>query len=183
MNTLSRLVVTAAVVGGVGGIRRLSPLAENPRLRASAPVRTIDRPATGGSIVSFVRDHDGKPVAGAVVSVVGRRIATGITDQSGTLHVRRRCLRATTWCGSIEPATSRRAVSSCSPAPGVGTTWSFVLKAAARRRSSSRFRQTMARQVYAAGFVGEEPRCGRTGEAPAGTATTITAKWPGASAT
>ena len=166
MNILSRLVVTAAVVGGVGGSTPVLASGGESSPARLTPVRTIDRPATGGSIVSFVRDHDGKPVAGAVVSVVGRRIATGITDQSG------KCMFVSLPPGDYlvrvhrtgyVPASSQLVLA----APGVGTAWSFVLRA-----QPAVFLEPIpkdeARQVYAAGFVGEEPTLRPTGEAPAG---------------
>lgn len=164
MNILSRLVVTAAVVG-VGGSTPVLASGGESSPAPLRPVRTIDRPATGGSIVSFVRDRDGKPVAGAVVSVVGRRIATGITDQSG------KCMFVSLPPGDYlvrvhragyVPASSQLVLA----APGVGTAWSFVL-----REQPAVFLEPIPkeqpRQVYAAGFVGEEPTLRPTSEAPA----------------
>jgi hypothetical protein len=156
--------VTAAVVGAGGSTPVLASGGESSPAPLR-PVRTIDRPATGGSIVSFVRDHDGKPVAGAVVSVVGRRIATGITDQSG------KCMFVSLPPGDYlvrvhragyVPASSQLVLA----APGVGTAWSFVL-----REQPAVFLEPIPkeqpRQVYAAGFVGEEPTLRPTSEAPA----------------
>jgi len=166
MNILSRLVVTAAVVGGVGGSTPVLASGGESSPAPLRPVRTIDRPATGGSIVSFVRDHDGKPVAGAVVSVVGRRIATGITDQAG------KCMFVSLPPGDYlvrvhrtgyVPASSQLVLA----APGVGTAWSFVLRA-----QPAVFLEPIpkdeARQVYAAGFVGDEPTLRPAGDAPVG---------------
>jgi len=166
MNILSRLVVTAAVVGGVGGSTPVLASGGESSPAPLRPVRTIDRPATGGSIVSFVRDHDGKPVAGAVVSVVGRRIATGITDQAG------KCMFVSLPPGDYlvrvhrtgyVPASSQLVLA----APGVGTPWSFVLRA-----QPAVFLEPIpkdeARQVYAAGFVGDEPTLRPAGDAPVG---------------
>ena len=165
MNILSRLVVTAAVVGGVGGSTPVLASGGESSPTPLRPIRTIDRPATGGSIVSFVRDHDGKPVAGAAVTVVGRRIATGITDQSG------KCMFVSLPPGDYlvrvhragyVPASSQLVLA----APGVGTAWSFVL-----REQPAVFLEPIPkeqpRQVYAAGFVGEEPTLRPTSEAPA----------------
>jgi hypothetical protein len=100
-----------------------------------------------------------------VVSVVGRRIATGITDQSG------KCMFVSLPPGDYlvrvyrtgyVPASSQLVLA----APGVGTAWSFVLKA-----QPAVFLEPIPkeqRQVYAAGFVGEEPTLRPTSEAPAG---------------
>jgi hypothetical protein len=161
MNILSRLVVTAAVVGGVGaGTPARASSGETPRAQVA---RTADRPATGGSIVSFVRDHDGKPVRDAVVSVVGRRIATGVTDQTG------KCTFVSLPPGDYLVRVHRPGYVSASSllviaAPGVGTAWSFVLK-----QQPSAFLEPVekdqARPVYAAGFVGEEPTLRPAGSA------------------
>ena len=165
MNILSRLVVTAAVVGGLGGGTPVLASGGESSRAPVAPVRNPDRPATGGSIVSFVRDHDGKPVAGAVVSVVGRRIATGITDQSG------KCMLDSLPPGDYlvrvhrtgyMPASSQLVLA----APGVGTAWSFVLKAQPAVFLEPISKEP-ARQVYTAGFVGgDEPTLRPTNEAP-----------------
>ena len=165
MNILSRLVVTAAVVGGVGGSTPVLASGGESSRAPVTPTRTVERPVTGGSIVSFVRDREGKPVAGAIVSVVGRRIATGTTDQSG------KCLFVSLPPGDYlvrvqrpgyVPASSQLVLA----AAGVGTAWSFVLK-----EQPTVFLEPIPkeqpRQVYAAGFVGEEPTLGPTNAAPA----------------
>ena len=162
MNILSRLVVTAAVVGGVGGTSPVRASAGEP---PRAPVRA-DRPAAGGSIVSFVRDHDGKPVPDAIVSVVGRRIATGITDQSG------KCMFVSLPPGDYLVRVHRPGYVSASSllvlaAPGVGTAWSFVLKEQPAAFLEP-IEKDQPRQVYAASFVGEEPTLRPASAAPSG---------------
>jgi hypothetical protein len=78
-----------------------------------------------------VRDQSGRPLPGAIVSAVGRRIVTSVTDEQG------RCVFS-----ALPPATTRarapdRVRLDQQPArarrPGANTTWSFVLKTQSTR--------------------------------------------------
>lgn len=140
MNTFTRLVVMAAVAV-VGGMLPAVVSAEPP----------ADRSSPGGTIVSEVHDEEGAPLAGAVVSAVGRRILTGVTDETG------RCTFRSLPAGDylirvfrdgFVPASTLLIVA----APGVSTTWSFVMQ----RRPDGHDREADAESpdVLAAGFFG-----------------------------
>jgi Carboxypeptidase regulatory-like domain len=140
MNAFSGLVATAAVVSVMIGALPVRALAAPP----------AGSPSQGGAIVSEVRDEHGLPVAGAVVSAVGRRIVTGVTNEEGE------CTFASLPAGDYlvrvfseghVPVSSLLVIG----APGVGTTWSFVLEdddAGVAPAGSER------RDVLAAGFIG-----------------------------
>lgn len=148
MNALSRLVVMAAVVSVMGsGV---------PALAAATAGEAVEkkggRSAPGGSIVSFVRDQAGHPLAGAVVSAIGRRIVTSVTDTEG------RCVFNALPAGDYLVRVHRAGFVSTSSllvlaGPGASSTWSFVLKqqpATAATPSDVRKSST----VLAAGIVG-----------------------------
>jgi hypothetical protein len=121
MNALLRLVVTAAVVSIAG-------LAAPARLSAGAPDEGGRRPRSqGGTIVSYVRDHLGRPLGGAIVSVVGRRIVTSVTNDQGE------CAFSALPAGDYLVRVHRTGFISTSSlivlgGPGATTTWSFKLK-------------------------------------------------------
>ena len=144
MNTLTRLVMTAAMVNVVGGALP-GPL--------SAATEATRRPAPGGTILTEVRDEDGRPVDGAVVSAVGRRIVTGVTDADG------RCALAALPAGDYLVRVFRDGYVSTSDmlvigAPGLSTTWTFVLTPQTDRVDAE------APEVMAAGFVGGDASLG-----------------------
>jgi hypothetical protein len=123
MKTFSRLVGTAAVVVVLGGsMPALAAEGEGDREKAPS-----GRQARGGSIVSVVRDKAGRPIPAAVVSAIGRRIITGVTDSEG------RCIFTALPPGDYLVRVHRPGYVSASSllvlgGPGVSTTWSFVLK-------------------------------------------------------
>ena len=123
MRTFSRLVGFAAVVVVLGGsMPALAVEGEGERAQG-----TSGRQARGGSIVSVVRDKAGRPVQAAVVSAIGRRIVTGVTDSDG------RCTFTALPPGDYLVRVHRPGFVSASSllvlgGPGVSTTWSFVLK-------------------------------------------------------
>ncbi len=152
MNTFSGLVGAAAVVVVLGGSAPALAVSGEDQ-RASAPSK---RQAPGGSIVSFVRDRTGRPIQAAVVSAIGRRIVTGVTDSTG------RCTFDALPPGDYLVRVHRPGFVAASSllvlgGPGVSTTWSFVLKpqpAVYIEPDSPR----RANGVLAAGFiVGEDP--------------------------
>jgi hypothetical protein len=123
MKTFSRLVGAAAVVIVLGGSSpALAVSGESEREKAPS-----GRQAPGGSIVSVVRDKAGRPIPAAVVSAIGRRIITGVTDSEG------RCTFTALPPGDYLVRVHRPGFISASSllvlgGPGVSTTWSFVLK-------------------------------------------------------
>jgi hypothetical protein len=146
MKTYSGLVLAAVVVGVMSSGGRV--------LAAPDEVPVRDRPtrsAPGGSIVSVVRDREGRPLADAVVSAIGRRIVTGVTDQEG------RCVFTSLPAGDYLVRVHRPGFVSSSSllvlaGPGVSTTWSFVLKAQPTTIASAKEPRQPA--VMTAGFVG-----------------------------
>ena len=130
MNAWTGLVVTAAVVSVMGsGV----PAVASP----AAGVTAGPRQAPGGSIVSFVRDQAGRPLAGAIVSAVGRRIVTSVTDEQG------RCVFSALPAGDYLVRVHRTGYVSTSSllvlaGPGANSTWSFVLKTQSPRAINSR---------------------------------------------
>ena len=123
MKTFSRLVRTAAVVVVLGGSTpALAVSGEDERAKPAS-----SRQAPGGSIVSVVRDKSGRPIPAAIVSAIGRRIITGVTDSEG------RCTFTALPPGDYLVRVHRPGFISASSllvlgGPGVSTTWSFVLK-------------------------------------------------------
>jgi hypothetical protein len=150
MNAWTGLVVTAAVVSVVG----TSLSAASPAIASPAPAAAAGpRQAPGGSIVSYVRDQSGRPLVGAIVSVIGRRIVTSVTDDEG------RCVFGALPAGDYLVRVHRSGYVSTSSllvlaGPGASTTWSFVLKAPSPRALDPREARTASPQVLAAGFVG-----------------------------
>jgi hypothetical protein len=149
MNSFSQLVVATAVVGIVGGG---APASAAGGARQSA--RTAAGPsheAPDGSIVTFVRDKEGRPIADAVVTAVGRRIATGVTGKDG------RCSFSILPPGDYLVRVHRPGFVSASTllvlgGPGAGVTWSFQLK-----DQPAVFLEAATdgpRPVFAAGLVG-----------------------------
>ncbi len=111
---------------------RLRPARGSGGLAAGASAGS--RQAPGGSIVSFVRDQSGRPLAGAIVSAVGRRIVTSVTDEQG------RCVFSALPAGDYLVRVHRTGYVSTSSllvlaGPGANTTWSFVLKTAVGARA------------------------------------------------
>lgn len=123
MNAFTRLVVLAAVaMVGVTGAPAWAASGED-----ASGGRSSSRQAPAGSIVSFVRDQAGRPLAGAVVSAVGRRIVTGVTDEAGRCEFD--ALPAGDYLVRVHrdgfvPATSLLVLGGQS----ASSTWSFVLK-------------------------------------------------------
>jgi hypothetical protein len=81
-----KVVVAAAVIGLGGGMS--ATVDAQPASSFSTMSLNVARghqpdPMSPGSIASLVRDPKGTPVAGAIVSAVGTRIASGTTDASG----------------------------------------------------------------------------------------------------
>ena len=159
MKTLSGLVVTAAVVGVVGGGQPARAAGAEHQRTSSVPATTAS-PATrqipGGSIVTFVRDFDGRPIQDAIVSAVGRRIATGVTDKVG------KCALASLPAGDYLVRVRRPGYVSASSllvlaGPGMGTTWSFVLKPQPTVFFEPADDTNDPRAVFTAGFIGDEP--------------------------
>ena len=149
MNTWTGVVVTAAVVTVMGsGV----PI-EASTGGAPAGASTGSRQAPGGSIVSFVRDQSGRPLPGAIVSAVGRRIVTSVTDDEG------RCVFSALPAGDYLVRVHRTGYVSTSSllvlaGPGANTTWSFVLKTQSTRAVDPRVAHQSAPEVLAAGIVG-----------------------------
>jgi hypothetical protein len=144
MNAFTGLVVVAAIVSVVGGRASASP-----GEAAAASSRQ-----TGGSIVSFVRDQAGRPLDGAVVSAVGRRIVTGMTDEAG------RCSFNALPAGDYLVRVHRSGYVSTSTlivlaGTGTSTTWSFVLKPTSPRALDPKDARRASPQIVAAGFVGD----------------------------
>lgn len=144
MNAFTGLVVVAAFVSVLGG--RVSA---SPGEAAAASARQ-----TGGSIVSFVRDQAGRPLDGAIVSAVGRRIVTGVTDESG------RCSFSALPAGDYLVRVHRSGYVSTSTlivlaGTGTSTTWSFVLKPQVARAMDPKDARRASPQIVAAGFVGD----------------------------
>jgi hypothetical protein len=88
MTTQAKVVVAAAVVvlaGAVSAGAQTQPSAA-PGWQAPGTVRRA--PLDSGTISSLVRDASGSPVAGAIVSAVGGRTVTALTDASGHCTLR-----------------------------------------------------------------------------------------------
>jgi hypothetical protein len=84
MTTQLRVVVAAAVVGLAGGVPLGAQTIASATPAMRLPVRQHDAVAVGsGSIASMVRDLNGLPVPGAIVSAVGGRTVTAMTDTRG----------------------------------------------------------------------------------------------------
>ena len=150
MNSFSELVVAAAVFGIVGGSvpARAAGGAEQSGRSGAQPVRQD----ADGTIVTFVRDKDGHPVGDAVVTAVGRRISTGVTDTAG------RCRFTALPPGDYLIRVHRPGFVSASTllvlaGPGAGASWSFVLKTEPAVYLEPA--DQGPRHVYAAGFVGD----------------------------
>ncbi len=149
MNALSGFVVMATVVSVMG-----TAVPARAASNVEAAEQRADRHAPGGSIVSFVRDQSGRPLAGAVVSAVGRRIVTSVTDDEG------RCVFNALPAGDYLVRVHRTGFVPTSSllvlaGPGASSTWSFVLKSQPARAASPRdVRKSSA--VLAAGIVSGE---------------------------
>lgn len=150
MKSWTGRVATAAIISVAGtGVC----LAQGSPARATERPAASARQAPGGSIVSFVRDQSGRPVPSAIVSIVGRRIVTSLTDEFG------RCTFSALPAGDYLIRVHRSGyVSSRSlivlAGPGANTTWSFVLKPQLARSVDPRTAKSQA--ILSAGFVGSE---------------------------
>jgi hypothetical protein len=160
MNALSGLVVlTAVAMVGVAGVPVRAAADE-----AAGAGRHGGRQAPAGSIVSYVRDQAGRPLRGAVVSAVGRRIVTSVTDEEGRCEFD--ALPAGDYLVRVhregfEPATSLLVLGG----QGASSTWSFVLKRQPERAATARdMRRTAA--VLTASIL-PTPAAGAAPEAPA----------------
>jgi hypothetical protein len=88
MTTQARVVVAAAVVVLTGGVSAGAQTRASAASGWQAP-GTVRRAAPdSGTISSIVRDASGSPVAGAIVSAVGGRTMTALTDASGHCTLR-----------------------------------------------------------------------------------------------
>jgi len=151
MNTWTGVVITAAVVSVMGTAvpAYATPTGGEGGGKKSAGARQ----APGGSIVSFVRDQSGRPLVGAIVSVVGRRIVTSVTDEQG------RCVFSALPAGDYLLRVHRTGYVSTSSllvlaGPGANTTWSFVLKTQSPRAVDPRKARKSSPDILAAGFIG-----------------------------
>jgi hypothetical protein len=151
---LSGLVVVAVVVGLAGEARPACAAGPGAQTPAYSEHTTGVRGLPGGTIVAFVRDASGRPVADAVVTAVGKRIATGVTDKTGRCDLS--SLPAGDYLVRVHHAGYLAARSLLVlGTPGVGTTWSFQLKP-----QPATFMEPVdddPRPLYTAGFVGDEP--------------------------
>jgi hypothetical protein len=143
MNAITGLVVVAAIVSVGGG----ASAAAGEAAGASASRQT------GGSIVSFVRDQAGRPLEGAIVSAVGRRIVTSVTDELG------RCSFNALPAGDYLVRVHRAGYGSTSTlivlaGTGASTTWSFILKPQSARAIDPK-QARKSPEIVAAGFVGD----------------------------
>ena len=150
MNAWTGLVVTAAVVTVMGSA---APAYAGSAGGGVAAAPAGPRQALGGSIVSFVRDQSGRPLSGAIVSAVGRRIVTSVTDEQG------RCVFSALPAGDYLVRVHRTGYVSTSSllvlaGPGANTTWSFVLKTQSARAIDPRQTRKGSPDILAAGFVG-----------------------------
>jgi hypothetical protein len=154
MKTLSGLVVVAVVVGLAGEARPACAAGPGAQTPAYSEHTTGVRGLPGGTIVAFVRDASGRPIADAVVTAVGKRIATGVTDKTGRCDLS--SLPAGDYLVRVHHAGYLAARSLLVlGTPGVGTTWSFQLKP-----QPATFMEPVdddPRPLYTAGFVGDEP--------------------------
>jgi TonB dependent receptor-like, beta-barrel/Carboxypeptidase regulatory-like domain len=152
MKRLSELVVTAAVIGIVGsGAPALAARGESQR---DSSAMSPSARAGGGSIATFVRDAKGRPVTDAVVTAVGRRIVTAVTDKDG--HCQFTALPPGDYLIRVHrPGFVSASTLLVLAGPGAGVTWSFVLKAQPAVFLESG--QDQPRSVFAAGLVGDEP--------------------------
>jgi TonB dependent receptor-like, beta-barrel/Carboxypeptidase regulatory-like domain len=164
MKTFSELVVMAAVIGSVGGATPALAAGGEGQRASSAATRLGE--AGGGAIATFVRDASGHPVTDAVVTAVGRRIMTGVTNRDG------RCQFTSLPPGDYLVRVHRPGFVPASTllvlaGPGAGATWSFVLKAqpAVFLEPAD---QDQQRSVYAAGFVGDGPTLQPVGSSSSG---------------
>ncbi len=154
MKTLSGLIVVAVVVGLAGEARPAFAAGPDGQLPAYSAHSTGVRALPGGTIVAFVRDGNGRPVGDAIVTAVGKRIATGVTDKVG------RCELSSLPAGDYLVRVHRAGYLSARSlvvlaTPGVGTTWSFLLKP-----QPAVFLEPVnddPRPIYEAGIVGDEP--------------------------
>src|SRR5690349_20645437 len=155
MKTLSGLIVVAVVVGLAGEARpAFAAGPDGQQSPAYSAHSTGVRAIPGGTIVAFVRDASGHPVVDAIVTAVGKRIATGVTDKTG------RCDLSSLPAGDYLVRVHRAGYLSARSlvvlgTPGVGTTWSFLLKP-----QPAAFLEPViddARPIYEAGIVGDEP--------------------------
>lgn len=165
MNTFSGLVVTAAVMGVLGGSAPVRAATGVPRPSAPAPtpVATDRDVIPAGSIVTFARDHAGHPLSDAVVTLVGRRVIVGVTDDAG------KCVFSSLPPGEYLVRVHRPGFVSTRSllvlgGANAGTSWSFVLTA--QPDAFLEPADDPARAIYAAGLVGDEPTL-----RPVGTAT------------
>jgi hypothetical protein len=148
MTTHVRLLITAAVVGlGMTASAHAQMVGTSSAWRATAPAR-VD-----GSITSVVKDAGGSPVAGAIVSAVGRRTVTGTTDVSG------RCTINELPAGEYLVRVHRAGYSVghslvIRVRPGLETSRSFVLRRSAADRARAVRSSREEVEVLAAGFVG-----------------------------
>jgi hypothetical protein len=84
MTAQQTVVVVAAVVGLAGGVPAWAQSVASVMPGMRLPVRQHDAVAVRtGSIASLVRDVNGLPVPGAIVSAVGGRTVTAMTDARG----------------------------------------------------------------------------------------------------
>jgi hypothetical protein len=154
MKTLSGLFVVAVVVGLASEARPAFAAGPDGQSPAYSAHSTGVRALPGGTIVAFVRDGNGRPVVDAVVTAVGKRIATGVTDKTG------RCDLSSLPAGDYLVRVHRAGYLSARSlvvlgTPGVGTTWSFLLKP-----QPASFLEPVnddPRPIYEAGIVGDEP--------------------------
>src|SRR5580700_7339224 len=83
MNSLSRLMTSAAAVGGLVLLFASSDLAAEPAAPPAVRVASLS-----GSIQGVVQDENGVPVKGAVVWALGATTTFDVTDGSGRFALR-----------------------------------------------------------------------------------------------
>src|SRR4029079_7296861 len=145
------LLVVALVVGLAGEARPAFAAGQDGQLPAYSAHSTGVRALPGGTIAAFVRDGNGRPVVDAIVTAVGKRIATGVTDKTG------RCDLSSLPAGDYLVRVHRAAYLSARSlvvlaTPRVGPTWSFLLKP-----QPAAFLEPVddaPRPIYEAGIVG-----------------------------
>ncbi|HXE79477.1 MAG TPA: TonB-dependent receptor [Vicinamibacterales bacterium] len=124
--------------------------ADRSTWRGIASQASFRSPRAGGSLVGVVRDADGRPIPGAIVSAVGRRTITGTTDLEG--RVAFESLPAGEYLVRVHRAGFDAGHSRIVRVrTGAEAAYSFVLHRATEPEQTHR---ALVGEVLAAGFVG-----------------------------